>query len=93
MSAIWLSNNSIVSERTKHIDLRAHFVRDMIKDQVIGIKSVKSAENDSDIMTRNQQGQHYLYAKSKFVCTVQEMNEKKAIEDIQDEETGRMLES
>ena len=65
-----------MSERTKHVDLRAHLVRDMIKDQDIEIKFVKSAENDSDIMTKNQQGQHYLYAKSKFVYTVQDMNER-----------------
>ena len=90
VGAIWLANNSSVSERTKHVDLRAHFVRDMIKDQVIEINFVKSAENDSDIMTKNQQGQHYMYAKSKLVYTVQEMNDEK---DIQDEETGRMLES
>ena len=34
-----------------------------------------------------------MYAKSELVYTVQEMNEKKAIKDIQDEEIGRMLES
>ena len=44
-------------------------------------------------MTKNQQRQHYLYTKSKLVYTVQEMNEKKAIDDIEDTETGRMLES
>ena len=65
VGAIWLSYNSSVSERTKHVDLRAHYVRDVIKDQVIEINFVKSAENDSDIMTKNQQGQHYMYAKSK----------------------------
>ena len=92
IGAIWLANNSIVSERIKHVDLRAHFMRDIIKDQVIEINFVKSAENDSDIMTKSQQGQHYMHAKSKLVYTVQEMNEKKAIEDIEDEETGRMLE-
>ena len=48
VGAIWLANNSSVSERTKHVDLRAHFVRDMIKDQVIEINFVKSAENDSE---------------------------------------------
>ena len=42
VGAIWLANNSSVSERTKHVDLRAHFVRD-IKDQVIEINFVKSA--------------------------------------------------
>ena len=90
VGAIWLANNSSVSERTKHVDLRARFVRDMIKDQVIEIDFVKSAENDSDIMTKNQQGQNYMYAKCKLVYTVPEMNEKKAIEDIEDEETGRI---
>ena len=65
----------------------------LVQDQVIEINFVKSAETDSDIMTKNQQGQHYMYAKSKLVYTVQDMNEKKAIEDIEDEETGRMLES
>ena len=34
-----------------------------------------------------------MYAKSKLVYTAQEMNKKKTIEDIEDEETGRMLES
>ena len=43
----------------------------MMKDQVNEIHFVKSAENDSDIMTKNQQGQHYMYAKSKSVHTVQ----------------------
>ena len=57
---------------------------------MIEINFVKSAENDSDIMTKNQQGQHYMYAKSKLVYPVQEMNE---MRDIQDEQTGRMLES
>ena len=70
ISTIWLANSSSVSERTKHVDLRAHFVRDTIKDQAIEINFVKSAENDSDIMTKNQQGQHYLYAKSILVYTV-----------------------
>ena len=92
VGAISLANNSSVSERTKHVDLRVHFVRDMIKDQLIEINFVKSAENDSGIMTKNQQGQHYMYAKSKLVYTVQEMNKQKTIEDIEDEETGRMLE-
>ena len=93
VGAICLANNSSVSERTKHVDLRAHFERDKIKDQVIEINFVKSAENDSDIVTKNQQGQHFMYAKSKLVYMLQEMNKKKAIEDIEDEGTGRMLES
>ena len=62
----------------------------MIKNQVIETNFVKSAENDIDIMTKNQQGQHFMYAKSKVVYTEQEVNEKR---DIEHEEAGRKLES
>ena len=79
VGSIWLANYRSESERTKHVDLRAHFVRDVIKDQVIEINFVKSAENGSDITTKNQQGQHYMFAKSKLVYTAQEMNEKKTL--------------
>ena len=75
----------------KQVELRAHVVRYLIKDQVIEINFVKSVENDSDIMTKNQQEQHYMYAKCKLVYTVHEIE--KAIEEIEDEETGRILES
>ena len=64
------------------------FCKGMIKDQVIEIIYVKSAENESDVMTKNQQGQHYLYAKSKLVYTVQEMNKKKEVKDIEDKKQG-----
>ena len=43
--AIWLANNSGVSERTKHVDIRAHFVRSYVMDEVVTIDFVKSAEN------------------------------------------------
>ena len=33
VGAIWLANNSRVSERTKHVYLLTHFVRDMIKNK------------------------------------------------------------
>ena len=77
-------------QRTIHVDLMAHFVSYMFMDQVNEINFVKSAENYSDMMTKNQQGQHYMYAKSNLVYTVQEMNKKKAIEDIEDEEAERL---
>ena len=70
IGAIWLENYSSVSDRTKHVYLGAHFMRDMIMDQVIEVNSVKSVENDSDIMTKNQQGQLYMYVKSSLVDTV-----------------------
>ena len=59
VGAIWLANKSGVSERTKHVDIRAHFVRSYVMDEVVTIDFVKSAENTSDIMTKNQQGVYF----------------------------------
>ena len=53
VGAFWLANNSGVSERTKHVDIRAHFVRSYVMDEVVTIDFVKSPENTSDIMTKN----------------------------------------
>ena len=57
---ITVDNRNLVSkqqwtfQRTKHIDIRAHFVRSSIMDEVVTIDLVKSAENISDIMTKNE---------------------------------------
>ena len=50
--AIVLAKNQQVSMRTKHIDVRAHFIRDCIKNW-IEIKKVMTNNNVSDIMTKN----------------------------------------
>ena len=42
MGVIWLANKSGVSERTKHVDIRAHFVRSYVMDKVVTIDFVKS---------------------------------------------------
>ena len=53
VGAIYLSNNYTTSQRTKHIDVRTHFVRQHIEDGIFKIAFVKSAENDADIYTKN----------------------------------------
>ena len=53
VGAIFLANNAKVSSRTKHIDLKTHFVREYIDKGVVKIVFIRSAENDSDIWTKN----------------------------------------
>ena len=53
VGAIWLSNNRTTSDRTKHIDIRAAFVKEYQEDGKIIIKFVKSEENEADIFTKN----------------------------------------
>ena len=63
--AIFLAKNQQVSMRTKHIDVRAHFIRDCVKSNWIIVKKVKTENNVSDIMTKNCD-----------VATVEKHNEK-----------------
>ena len=53
VGAIWLSNNHTTSDRTKHIDIRASFVKEYQEDGKIIIKFVKLEENVADIFTKN----------------------------------------
>ena len=86
MGAIWLANNSGVSERSKHIDIRANFVRSYIMDEVVTIDFVKSAENASDIMAKNQQSVHFKAAQPKLIYTVKDMEKKVQFEITEQEE-------
>ena len=53
LGAIYLTKNSQISQRTKHIDVRHHFIRSMIENKVLDVKFVKSRSNTSDVMTKN----------------------------------------
>ena len=53
VGAIYIANNYTMSQRTKHIDIRAHFVREFIEDGILKIVFIKSEDNDADIFTKN----------------------------------------
>ncbi|KAH9679839.1 hypothetical protein KPL71_026297 [Citrus sinensis] len=51
-SAIQLSENPKYHERTKHIDVRLHFVRDEIANGVVNVTKVPTQTNPADILTK-----------------------------------------
>ena len=51
-SAIKLANNSEFHKRSKHIDIRFHFIRDMLSRKEIEIHYVQSKEQLADILTK-----------------------------------------
>jgi hypothetical protein len=51
--AIYLANIYTTSQRTKHIDIRQHFVCKFIEDGNLKVIFVKSENNDADIFTKN----------------------------------------
>jgi predicted sulfurtransferase len=53
LGAIYLAKNQQVSGRTKHIDIRHHWLRDLQTSKRIDIRFKRSDDNSADIMTKN----------------------------------------
>lgn len=51
-SAVDLARNPVFHGRSKHIDLRYHFIRDCVKQGLIVIKHVRTSEQRVDILTK-----------------------------------------
>ena len=64
LGAIYLVKNQQVSPRTKHIDVRHHFLREL-QGPRLDIRFIKSANNSSDIMTKNTNKE--LFEKHSYV--------------------------
>ena len=48
-----MGNNAKESVRTKNINVKYHFIREHVVDEMVEILLVPSDENDSDIFTKN----------------------------------------
>jgi hypothetical protein len=83
--AIFLVNNQTVGARTKHIDIRYHWIRDLIRDKRIEVRFIRSEDNVADCLTKNLPvGEFEKHAKSL------RLNELSAWrEDVKSAETGR----
>ncbi|KAG8479441.1 hypothetical protein CXB51_029725 [Gossypium anomalum] len=51
-SAIHLAKNQVYHSRTKHIDVRYHFVREVFKKGKILLQKIPTADNPADMMTK-----------------------------------------
>ena len=51
-SAIHLSKNSSFHSRSKHIDVRYHWIRDVLNDKLLQLEKVYTDDNTSDMLTK-----------------------------------------
>ena len=51
-SAIHLAKNQVHHSRTKHIDVRFHFVREILDEGTILLKKIGTADNPADMLTK-----------------------------------------
>ena len=52
MSAINISKNPVLHSRTKHIDIRHHFIRELVEDKIVTLEHVETANQLADIFTK-----------------------------------------
>ena len=69
LSAINISKNPIQHSRTKHIDIRHHFIRDLVEDKVITLKHVATELQLADIFTKALDATQFENLRSKLgIC-------------------------
>jgi hypothetical protein len=51
-SCINLSENPVFHERSKHIEMRYHYVRDIVQKNILSIHYVPTVEQTTDILTK-----------------------------------------
>jgi hypothetical protein len=51
-SAIYLENNQVYHDRTKHIDVRFHKIRELLTTGQILLEKVHTSENAADMLTK-----------------------------------------
>ncbi|BAT89814.1 hypothetical protein VIGAN_06088500, partial [Vigna angularis var. angularis] len=63
-STIQLSKNPVFHGKSKHIDIRFHFLRDLVKDGVVRMSYCKSQIQIADIMTKPLKLDQFLKLRS-----------------------------
>ena len=64
-SAIHLSKNSTFHSRSKHIDVRHHWIRDVLDEKLLQLEKVHTDENGSDTMTKSLTKEKHDFCKGK----------------------------
>ena len=68
-SAINILKNPVQHSHTKHIDIRHHFVRDLVETQVLSLQFIPTEHQLVDLFTKPLDGSRFEYLKNAIgVC-------------------------
>ena len=74
LSAINISKNPIQHSRTKHIDIRHHFIRDLVEDIVITLEHVTTDLQLAGIFTKALDANQFENLRGKLgICQYEEL--------------------
>jgi hypothetical protein len=64
-SRINISKNHVFHDRSKHIEMRYHYVWDMVQKKILNIQCVPTAEQTVDILTKPLSLTKFVYFRDK----------------------------
>ena len=70
VGAIFVSYNAKKNNRTKHIDIRAHFVQQYVEDSIAKVIFVQSEDNKADTFTKNVSGKIFQRHTTKNLSSI-----------------------
>jgi hypothetical protein len=66
-SCIKLSENPVFHDRSKHIEMRYHYARDMMQKNILSIQYVPTTKQTTDILTKPLSLTNFVYIRDKLV--------------------------
>ena len=81
-SAIAMGHTDALHSRSKHIDIRHHFIREQIERGRIALQWISTQEQVADILTKTLQPRIFLRFRDQLVCVPQQQQKQRAAESI-----------
>jgi Reverse transcriptase-like len=69
-SAIALASNDTFHQRTKHIDIRYHFIRQHVQSGDIKIKWIQTENQQADILTKRINGKRFIVLREQLMTAI-----------------------
>ena len=65
-SAIKLAHNPVLHQKTKHIELYWHFIRETVEEGYVKLEFVRSKDQEADALTKAVVGAQFRLARARF---------------------------
>ena len=74
VGAIYIARNNVGRTTTRHVNIRYHYVRELVEQKIIEVVFIKTKDNTSDIMTKNCDKKYFNKHEEKLIEEMDDTN-------------------